>query len=91
MGDPDVTTFLFRISDPDHPHYPETGRLTGEVVSLFGKPMAKLKLDHCRHGTDACFVTHGQVRQIPDPASRLPKRRQVRNGRARLERLTDGD
>lgn len=50
-----------RIIDPNHPHYPEHGFLTGEVISLFGKPMAKVKLDSCQHGTDACFVSTGQI------------------------------
>jgi hypothetical protein len=50
-----------RICDPDHPHYPESGVLTGEQISLFGKPMALLKLDSCRHGTDGCYVSQGQV------------------------------
>lgn len=49
------------ICDPDHPHYPESGTLTGEVISLFGSPMAKMALDECKHGTDACFVKKGQV------------------------------
>ena len=49
------------ICDPEHPHYPETGELTGEVISLFGEPMAKMALDDCKHGTDACFVSKGQV------------------------------
>lgn len=50
-----------RICDETHPHYPETGVLTGEMISLFGTPMAKLALDNCEHGTDACFVSKGQV------------------------------
>jgi hypothetical protein len=49
------------ICDRKHPHYPETGELTGEIISLFGKPMAKMALDNCKHGTDACFVLPGQV------------------------------
>lgn len=53
-----------RISDPDHPHFPESGTLTGEIVSLFGKPMALLKLDSCRHGTDACYVGAGQATEL---------------------------
>lgn len=53
-----------RIVDPEHPHYPEHGEFTGEVISLLGKPMAKVKLDACRHGTDACFVSKGQVAEV---------------------------
>ena len=54
-------TIRVRISDPDHPHYPESGTLTGEIISLLGTPMALLKLDSCRHGTDGCYVSKGQV------------------------------
>lgn len=58
---------LLMISDPAHPHYPETGRFTLKVVTLFGKPMAEVKLDHCKHGVDACFVSKGQIRFIEEP------------------------
>jgi hypothetical protein len=51
------------ISDREHPHCGETGVLTGKMISLFGKPMAEVKLDHCRHGTDGCFVSPGQIRR----------------------------
>lgn len=60
----DVTMLHFYISDPDHPHYPEQGYLTGEVVSVFGEKMAKFKLDNCRHGGDACLVMHGQLTRV---------------------------
>jgi hypothetical protein len=50
-----------QIVDPEHPHFPEHGEFTGEMIMLLGTPMAKVKLDHCQHGTDACFVTKGQV------------------------------
>jgi hypothetical protein len=49
------------ICDPEHPHYPESGELTGEVIMLLGTPMAKLRLDSCRHGVDGCFIKKGQV------------------------------
>lgn len=57
----DLTKARFRVSDPDHPHFGETGRLTGECIRLFGKPMAKLQLENCQHGTDACFVGNDQL------------------------------
>jgi len=60
----DVTSIHFYISDPDHPHYPEQGYLTGDVTSVFGEMMAKFKLDNCRHGVDACFVQHGQLVRV---------------------------
>lgn len=50
-----------QIVDPEHPHFPEHGRLTGEVISVLGTPMAMVKLDHCRHGTDGCYVKAGQI------------------------------
>jgi hypothetical protein len=59
---------LVRITDPEHPHYPETGRFTGEVIRpIWGEEMAKVALDNCRHGTDACFVSPGQIAEIPEP------------------------
>jgi hypothetical protein len=51
-----------RIVNRDHPHYRETGFLTGEVVVMFwGTKMAKLALENCRHGTDACFISLGDI------------------------------
>jgi len=52
------------ICDPEHPHADEVGVLTGKIISLFGKLMAEVKLDNCSHGTDACFVSKGQIRQV---------------------------
>lgn len=71
----DITTRLFTVNDPEHPHYLESGHLTGEVVMLLGKPMAKFALDHCRHGVDACFVVHGQLREELKPRSRRRRRK----------------
>lgn len=52
------------ICDPAHPHYGESGTLTGKVIMLLGKtPMAEVKLVDCKHGTDGCFVGKGQIRQ----------------------------
>lgn len=62
-----------RISDPEHPHYPETGWLNGKIISLFGKPMAEMDIDNCIHGTSGCFVRKGQVAEIPE--QRAPHRR----------------
>lgn len=66
-----------QIVDSGHPHYPETGWFTGEVITMkFGSgTMAKLRLDHCKHGTDACFVSPGQIREIPAPGSQKKMRR----------------
>jgi hypothetical protein len=60
----DITQKHLYISDPNHPHYPEQGYLTGEVISLLGSNMAKFRLDHCRHGGDACFVSAGQLAPV---------------------------
>lgn len=64
---------LVRITDPEHPHYPETGRFTGEVIKFkfgIGASMAKIALDNCKHGTDACYVAQGQIAEIPEPRPR---------------------
>lgn len=50
-----------RVVDPQHPHYRESGYLTGKVISLFGTAMAELRIEQCRHGTDGCFVSQGQI------------------------------
>ena len=53
-----------QIVDPTHPHFPEHGTLTGRIIRMkFGdqREMAEMKLDHCQHGMDACFVSKGQV------------------------------
>lgn len=52
-----------QITDQHHPHFPEHGVLTGKVISVLGTTMAEVKLDHCRHGTDGCFVKVGQIRR----------------------------
>jgi hypothetical protein len=33
-----------------------------------GKQMAEVKLEHCRHGTDGCFVSQGDIRMVAEPA-----------------------
>ena len=56
-------TIHVRIIDPKHPHYGETGEMTGKVIKWkhWRGEMAEVKLDNCKNGTDACFVNHGQV------------------------------
>jgi len=49
------------ICDTEHPHAGEVGTMTGKIISVLGTSMAEVKLDHCRHGTDGCFVKKGQV------------------------------
>lgn len=61
-----------QIIDPDHPHFPEHGVFTGKVIKMiWGARMAEVKLDNCQHGTDACFVSPGQIER----ERRLTKRR----------------
>ena len=58
-----------QVINREHPHFEEYGRFTGKVVTMnFGdrKPMAEVKLEHCRHGTDACFVSQGDVRRVEE-------------------------
>ena len=50
------------ITDKEHPHHGEKGVMTGEVIEVVGgAKMAKVRLDDCPHGIDACFVSKGQV------------------------------
>lgn len=53
-----------QVVNRKHPHFEEYGRFTGKIVSLLGKPMAEVKLEHCRHGTDGCFVSKGDVTAV---------------------------
>lgn len=58
-----------QIVDRQHPHFEEYGRFTGKIIQMKftgGGRMAEVKLEHCRHGGDACFVAPGQVRQVAE-------------------------
>ncbi len=58
-----------QITNRTHPHFEEYGRFTGKVVTMkFGdrSEMAEVKLEHCRHGTDGCFVSRGDVRLVAE-------------------------
>lgn len=57
------------IIAPRHPHTGESGTIVAEAV---GGPRSvgldwQVKLDHCRHGTDGCFVSEDEIR--PDRRS----------------------
>lgn len=54
------------ITDIHHPHAGEVGTMTGKVISVLGKPMAEVRLKNCEHGADACFVSQGQAKQLPE-------------------------
>lgn len=56
-----------QIVNRQHPHFEEYGRFTGKIITMkFGRndQMAEVKLEHCRHGVDACFVSKGDVKQV---------------------------
>lgn len=58
-----------QIVNREHPHFEEYGRFTGKIVTMrFGglKPMAEVALENCRHGTDGCFVSAGDVKQVAE-------------------------
>jgi hypothetical protein len=61
MTVPALNGVLVRICDPGHPHYPEYGTLTGEVISVLGKPMVEMRITGCQHGTDGCFAEQHQI------------------------------
>jgi hypothetical protein len=53
-----------QIVNRKHPHFEEYGRFTGKIITLVfnrDKPLAEVKLEHCCHGVDACFVSQGDV------------------------------
>ena len=55
-----------RIVREDHPHYGEVGVFTGEVIEFneFDGQMAKVKLDACVHGVEACYVNPGDITRV---------------------------
>lgn len=57
-----------QIVNRNHPHFEEYGRFTGKIVTprWGGGDMAEVKLENCRHGGDACFVSKGDVRQVAE-------------------------
>jgi hypothetical protein len=57
-----------QIVDREHPHFEEYGRFTGKIITMkfSGSDMAEVKLENCRHGTDGCFVSKGQARQVAE-------------------------
>jgi len=63
MSEPREKIRVF-ICDRRHPHYGESGEMTGLIVrpKWGGADMAEVKLFDCKHGVDGCFVTKGQIR-----------------------------
>lgn len=57
-----------QIVNRKHPHFEEYGRFTGKIVTMKfdGNDMAEVKLENCRHGTDGCFVSKGDVKQVAE-------------------------
>ena len=56
-----------KIVGREHPHRGEYGRFTGETIRLVtGSVMALVKLEHCKHGTDGCYVSPGDIREVDD-------------------------
>lgn len=57
-----------QIVNREHPHFEEYGRFTGKMIKMrfSGHQMAEVKLEHCRHGGGACFVSPGDVRQVAE-------------------------
>jgi len=58
-----------QIVNRKHPHFEEYGRFTGKMITMkFGQQdqMAEVKLENCRHGSDGCFVSKGDVRQVAE-------------------------
>jgi hypothetical protein len=58
-----------QIVNREHPHFEEYGRFTGKVIQMKfsgGKQMAEVKMENCRHGSEGCFVSVGDVRQVAE-------------------------
>lgn len=69
MSDTSKTLPRVQIVNRDHPHFEEYGRFTGKIITMkfdLTNQMAEVALEHCRHGTDCCFVSHGDVIQVSE-------------------------
>jgi hypothetical protein len=58
-----------KIVNRQHPHHGEYGRFTSEVIQMrfgLGNKMALVKLESCKHGTDRCYVSPGDIREVND-------------------------
>jgi hypothetical protein len=55
-----------KIVNREHPHYGEYGTFAGETISVIGQRMALVKLERCKHGTDGCYVSPGDIREVDD-------------------------
>lgn len=66
-----------QIVSRQHPHFEEYGRFTGLVITpkWGGADMAEVKLENCRHGSDGCFVTAGEVKRVAERDE--PRRRRA--------------
>lgn len=56
-----------QIISRQHPHFEEYGRFTGKIITMkFGtrEDMAEVALENCRHGSDGCFVSKGEVKLV---------------------------
>lgn len=53
-----------RITSKTHPHYGETGELTGTSIKPFNKVLFEVKLDDCPHGTESCYISDDQAVEI---------------------------
>jgi hypothetical protein len=69
-----VTYPRVKIVGPEHPHRGEYGRFTSETISVIGQRMALVKLEHCQHGMDACYVSPGDIREVDDDDQFVPAR-----------------
>ena len=68
MSTPDKPLPRVQIVNREHPHFEEYGRFTGKVITMrfSGEDMAEVTLENCRHGGDGCFVSRGDVCQVPE-------------------------
>ena len=62
-----------QIINRRHPHFEEYGRFTGKIIRPAwarypddSGDMAEVKLENCCHGSDGCFVSKGDVRQVAE-------------------------
>lgn len=56
------STQRYQITRRGHPHYPEVGRLTGEIIKSTGQQI--IELENCQHGTERSAVQKEEIKKI---------------------------
>lgn len=54
--------YYAQIVNPNHPHYPDFGWCTGEIMDSLNTGILELfEIENCRHGAASCYVRLGET------------------------------